>query len=152
AFLVGGWYDLFQRGEPLNYSGLQNAYAGRPVGAPMSPDQPVTGRYQLLMGPWYHVTAPDGIDLEPIELRWFDQWLKGEHTGIANTRKPLHLAELGTDRYVDASRYPLDQATPTTYYLGPGRSGSGAPSTNDGTLTTSKPREPSGADPVVFTG
>lgn len=56
AFLTGGWYDLFQRGEPLNYSGLQNAYAGRPVTAPMRPNQRLTGRYQLLMGPWYRAS------------------------------------------------------------------------------------------------
>src|SRR5207302_331964 len=95
AFLVGGWYDLFQRGTPLDYSGLQNAYAGRPVGAPMTPGQPTTGRYQLLMGPWYHVTAPNGLDLQRIELQWFDQWLKGEPTGIAGTRTPVHAYELG---------------------------------------------------------
>jgi uncharacterized protein len=29
AFMLGGWYDLFQRGEPLDYSDLQNVWAGR---------------------------------------------------------------------------------------------------------------------------
>ncbi len=51
AFLIGGWYDLFQRGELLNYAGFQNAYDGRPVLAPMSPAQPVTPRYQLIQAP-----------------------------------------------------------------------------------------------------
>lgn len=32
AFLVGGWNDLFQQGEPLNYTTLQKLYAGRPAG------------------------------------------------------------------------------------------------------------------------
>ena len=27
AFLIGGWFDVFQRGEPLNYAGLQNAFS-----------------------------------------------------------------------------------------------------------------------------
>jgi predicted acyl esterase len=36
AFMVGGWFDLFQRGEPLNYAAFQNAYDGRPVLAPMT--------------------------------------------------------------------------------------------------------------------
>src|SRR4051794_2267964 len=57
AYLVGGEYDLFQRGEPLNYAGLQNAWAGRPVGGPMVPGQPTTGRYQLLDGPYTHLEA-----------------------------------------------------------------------------------------------
>ena len=38
AYMVGGEYDLFQRGEPLDFAGLQNAWAGRPVTAPMLAD------------------------------------------------------------------------------------------------------------------
>ncbi len=72
AFLVGDWYDLFQRGEPLNCSGLQNAVDGRPVWAPMQPGQKVTGRYQLLTGPWYHLAAGTGVDLDRLQLQWFD--------------------------------------------------------------------------------
>ena len=64
AFLVGGWYDLFQRGELLNYSSFQNAVDNRPVLSPMSPTQPVTPRYQLIQGPWYHVTAGMGLDYQ----------------------------------------------------------------------------------------
>src|SRR3954468_7488982 len=54
ASLVGGEYALFQRGEPLDFAGLQNAWAGRPVNAPMAPGQPTTGRYQLLDGAFTH--------------------------------------------------------------------------------------------------
>ncbi len=152
AFFVGGWYDLFQRGTPLDYSGLQNAYFGRPVGAPMRPGQPVTPRYQLLMGPWYHVTAPDGIDLERLELQWFDHWLKGEATGILRTRTPLHAYELGAGRYLDARAYPFEGTRATRFYLAPGPSGSGAPSPNDGALSRRPPAAASGADTVAFTG
>ncbi len=152
AFLVGGWYDLFQRGEPLNYAGLQNAWAHRPVGAPMRADQPVTGRYQLMMGPWYHLTAGQGVDLHRIQLEWFDSWLRGEPTGMGQTRTPLHLYQLGSRRWTDAATWPLPQAQPTTYFLSGGPSGSSAPSTNDGTLRTDRPTSGGGADPVVFTG
>src|SRR4051812_14449448 len=41
AYLVGGEFDIFQHGEPLNYAGLQNAFVGRPVTAPMAAGQPV---------------------------------------------------------------------------------------------------------------
>jgi putative CocE/NonD family hydrolase len=140
AFLVGGWFDLFQRGEPLNYSGLQDAFDHRSVGAPMSARQKPTGRYQLLMGPWYHVTAPAGIDLQSIELQWFDQWLKGRKTGITNTNTPLHAYELGANRYVEASRYPFAAAIPSRYYLSAGSALSQARPTGSGT------------DTVVFTG
>jgi putative CocE/NonD family hydrolase len=146
AFLIGGWYDLFQRGELLNYSGFQNAYDGRPVQAPMTPTQPVTPRYQLIQGPWYHVTAGmgldyHGLDLDGLELAWFDHWLKGVDTGITDTATPLHLEDLATGDYADVSRYPLDQAMPTTYHLQPA-----------GGLAPGAPPAAGGSDPLVFTG
>jgi uncharacterized protein len=141
AFLVGGWYDLFQRGEPLNFSGLQNAWAKRPVSAPMRKRQKLTSRYQLLMGPWYHVTAGDGIDMERLHLQWFDHWLKGIDTQITDVRTPLHLFQLGGGKYLEARRYPFPEARPTAYYLGAGN-----------TLSTEKPGAATGADPIVFTG
>jgi uncharacterized protein len=140
AFLVGGWRDLFQRGAPLNYSGLQNAAAGRPVWAPMTSGQPVSGRYQLLMGPWYHVNPGAGLDIDRIELAWFDTWLKGEATGIADTATPFHAYDMGAKRWVDTARYPFESADPTTLYLGDG-----------GTLTTQPPTATAGADPIAFT-
>jgi putative CocE/NonD family hydrolase len=152
AFMIGGWFDVFQRGEPLNYSGLQNVLLGRPVGAPMSADQPVSGRYQLLQGPWYHLDAGTNFDVYRVELAWFDRWLKGEATGIDQTSTPLHLYMLGANRWVDASRYPLPQATPHTYYLAGGPSASGAPSQNDGALVSSGPAGAVGADQVRYTG
>ena len=151
AFLIDGWFDLYQRGAPLDYSGLQNAYDGRPVGAPMTADQPVTGRYQLLMGPWYHLTAGNEFDTYGLQLAWFDRWLKGEQTGIENTTTPLHLYELGANRWVDASRYPLSETQPQPYYLAGGPSGSGAPSQNDGRLTPARPSARTGSDTVAFT-
>jgi hypothetical protein len=146
AFLIGGWYDLFQRGELLNYSSFQNAYDHRPVLAPMSPTQAVTPRYQLIQGPWYHVTAGmglnyHGLDMPGVELAWFDHWLKGVDTGITDTATPLHLEDLATGRYADASRYPLDQATPTTYYLQPGSG-----------LAKTPPPSSAGSDTLAFTG
>jgi putative CocE/NonD family hydrolase len=117
----------------------------------MSPTQPATGRYQLLQGPWYHLTAGANFDIYALQLRWFDRWLKGEQTGIDRSRAPLHLWELGANRWVDAIRYPLSQTTPTTFYLSGGPSHSGALSLNDGTLQTAAPSNPLGSDQEVFT-
>jgi len=152
AFLVGGWNDLFQRGELLNYSGLQNAYSGRPLLAPMSANQPVTARYQLMMGPWEHVTTGTGVNLSQIELEWFDTWLLGQDTALAHTRTPMHLYELNADHWVDTDRWPLTQAEATKYYFSPGRTGSDALSANDGALTTTAPAGASEGDTEVFTG
>jgi putative CocE/NonD family hydrolase len=141
TYLVGGLWDLFQRGEPLNYSALQNAADGRSVWGPMTRHERVSGRYQLTIGPWYHVTAGQGVALDLIELDWFDRWLKGERTGIDRTRTPIHVYEAGPGRWVQAARYPYVQAQPVTYYLGPG-----------GTLMGSRSTSPTGSDTLLFTG
>lgn len=119
AFMVGGWDDLFQRGALMNYSGLQNAAAGRPVTAPMVAGQPVSNRYQLLMGPWYHVPGTE-VDLPGIKLAWYDQWLKGIDTGILDTTTPLHAYQVGTGQWKDVARYPFTEATAKTFYMGGG--------------------------------
>src|SRR6185437_15719145 len=67
AYLVGGEFDIFQRGEPTNYAGLQNAYMHRPTTAPMLADQPTTGRYQLIDGPWEHLNG-SSVDVDVLEL------------------------------------------------------------------------------------
>ena len=127
AYLVGGEFDIFQNGEPLNYAGLQNAYDGRPANAPMLPGQATTGRYQLIDGPWEHING-SSVDVDPLELEWFDTWLKGENTGMAATPTPLHYYDLGTGNFDETTTYPFAGSTPQTYYFGSG-----------GTLTTAAP-------------
>ncbi len=67
TFIVGGWFDLFQRGEPLLYRALRREHVPA----------------QLLMGPWYHITAGDGLPsqgvptLNDLELRWMNHYVKG---------------------------------------------------------------------------
>lgn len=137
AYLVGGSFDIFQRGQPLNYAGLQNAWAGRAVHQPMSPRQPVTGRYQLLLGPWTHVEFA-ALDVKDLQIAWYDRWLKGMNTGIERTRTPLHVIDATTQTRSDWSTYPVPDTTVSTYYLGAGRTGT-APSSNDGSLTPGTP-------------
>jgi putative CocE/NonD family hydrolase len=119
AYIVGGQYDVFQRGEPLLYSGLQNAWSGRSVWEPMAPDQDPTSRYQLLTGPWDHGNAGAGLDLERIQLQWFDHWLKGRDTGITDTETPLHVVDTHGGSY-DLTGYPDRRVTPTAVHLQPG--------------------------------
>jgi hypothetical protein len=155
AFLVGGWNDLFQSGEPLNYVGLQNLFDGRSQYAAMTPGQPVTPRYQLLMGPWQHVTTGTGVNISALELEWFDTWLLGEQTPLATTSSPLHLEiENSGDpsQWVDQAQWPLPDATPTAYYFAAGRNGSDPVSSNDGDLTTTAPAAASGSDTIASTG
>ena len=116
VFLVGGWHDAFQRGAPLNYAALQNAFAGRPVDAPMEPGQPVSDRIRLMMGPWYHVSDFDGLHLNALQLRWFDHWLKDE-PAAAVSGAPFTFQPIGSSEWFHTSDYPVPDATPTHFYL-----------------------------------
>ncbi len=126
AYIIGGEFDIFQHGEPLDYAALQNVWAHRPMNAPMAPNQPTTGRYQLIVGPWEHLNA-SSVDVDPLELEWFDTWLKHEHTGMAATRTPLHYYDLGTGAFDETAHFPFTGATPTRLYLGAGNTLSSAP-------------------------
>jgi hypothetical protein len=134
ALLWSGWNDLFSQGSMELYSQFQNAYAGRPVDAPMASRQRATGRYQIVVGPWGHAT---GID-QTIELRWFDTWLKHEPTGMADTTAPMHLYQLGSADWINTDRYPMVSAY-TPYYLA-----------GNGALTSTAPRT-SATDTVAYT-
>jgi uncharacterized protein len=137
AYMVGGEFDIFQNGEPLNYAELQNAWAHRATTAPIAPGQRTTGRYQLIVGPWEHLNG-SSVDVDPLELEWFDTWLKGERTGIARTPTPLHYYDLGSGRFTETSTYPFTGATPTRLYFGAG-----------GTLTPSTPPAATSASPPI---
>jgi putative CocE/NonD family hydrolase len=127
AYMVGGEFDIFQNGEPINYAELQNAWAHRATTAPMQSGQRTTGRYQLIVGPWEHLNG-SAVDVDPLELEWFDTWLKGEKTGMARTSTPLHYYDLGSGKFTETSRYPFTGATPSRLYFGAG-----------GTLTSAAP-------------
>jgi putative CocE/NonD family hydrolase len=116
AYLIGGEYDLFQRGEPLNYAALQNLADGRGAHKPMRPGQHVTGRYQLWDGPFTHLSG-SAVNTDKLMLRWFDTWLKGEHSGMANTPTPLHYYDLGTSKYHETTTYPFTGLRAKRYYF-----------------------------------
>jgi uncharacterized protein len=103
ALLWSGWNDVEDEGSLMTYAGLQNAAAGRPVGAPMTSHQHVSGRYQVVINDGSHTMGLDPT----IWLEWFDTFLKGENTGIDQTTTPMHLYEVGSDRWINAGAYPM---------------------------------------------
>ncbi|QIS04591.1 CocE/NonD family hydrolase [Nocardia brasiliensis] len=113
-YQVGGLWDLYQEGPWRNYSQLQNMAAGKGQFAPMAPGQATDGRYQLLMGPWYHVGLGFGpgsrLDTDMITVAWFDRWLKDIPNGIDKTDTPLHVID-PNNMAVATARYPFEQAT-----------------------------------------
>lgn len=135
AYFVGGQYDVFQRGQPLLYSGLQNAFRGRSVWRPMRPNQRPTPRYQLRTGPWDHGNTGGGFDMARVQLAWFDRWLKGRKTGVLATKTPLHIHDTAGEVY-GLRGYPDRRVTPTAFHLQPGGGlGPAAPTARTGAST-----------------
>ncbi|HEY2063155.1 MAG TPA: CocE/NonD family hydrolase [Amycolatopsis sp.] len=126
ALTEAGWRDLFPGGNLGAYVAAQNAYFHRPLTAPVTAGEPTTGRYQAIVGPWTHGENVDGVTLQNLRLEWFDTWLKGQRTGMADTATPLHLFENTAGRWVDTAAWPPARSA-ATYYLG------------DGTLSAAKP-------------
>jgi putative CocE/NonD family hydrolase len=92
TFVVGGEYDLFQRGEPMLYQRL------RANGVPS----------RLLIGPWTHLEAsqgaglPDGPvpSLDVLALRWFDRYLRGDRDpALDRDVRPVTYYEIGSGRW-----------------------------------------------------
>ena len=134
----GGWWDIFQRGEPLLYEKLVN-----------SPDR------VWFQTPNYHsstdaaIWAKMGIGTEEqVGLHWFDHWLKGQNNGIQKLPH-VNLYTMGANRWEHPSTWPLPNARYAHYYLGAGRSGS-SNSLSDGTLVTAKQAAPGGdSEPLL---
>ncbi len=128
TFIMGGWFDLFQRGEPLLYQRL------RANGVPV----------RLVMGPWYHITAGNGLPADGVppanelELRWFDHYVRGvADPGLANTPSVTYFRN-GEGHYHFAPSWPPPGVGYRQLYLsGPAEPGSA------GTLAAAPPAKQS---------
>jgi putative CocE/NonD family hydrolase len=112
TFIVGGLHDLFQRGEPLLYERLKSRVPTH-----------------LVMGPWTHVDGSTGAglpgngipeSLSQIELRWFDNYLKGMNTDVGSIPKVTQSA-WGDQRFETQADWPDPHLAPTREYLRAGR-------------------------------
>ena len=137
AITVAGWNDLYPGGNLGAYVAAQNASFGRPLTAPITAGQAVTGRYQAIVGPWTHGENVTGDVLANVRKQWFDTWLKGQPTGMADTTTPLHIFQNGATRWVDSAAWPPSLNT-GTYYL------------NSGGTLTSTPPATAGTDPLYW--
>jgi putative CocE/NonD family hydrolase len=85
--------------------------------------------------------GPDAIiDLDGIQRRWFDRWLKGTANGI-DTEPPVRIFVMGANEWRSEGEWPLARTQYVEYYIHSG----GAANTRfgDGTLS----REPPGEEP-----
>jgi len=134
---TGGWFDIFQRAEPMYFELLRNA--------------PVKKWWQMAI---YHGAAdPTAWDkqgigtLDAVKLRWWNRWLKGERNGVESL-PDVNLWNMGTNQWSTSKTWPLPGTDYTRYYFGDGTSGS-AQSLNDGVLAA-KPSTSSGEDSMPF--
>lgn len=141
AFNMGGWYDLYAAQTFTNFNGLR--LHGRTEEAKKS---------KLIVGPWPHSLslssktgdidfgAPSMVDLESLEQRWFDHWLKGIDNGIAD-EPPLRLFIMGINQWRDECEWPLARTQWQKWHLHSG--GSANTLLGNGTLSTASPEDES---------
>lgn len=144
ALHIGGWYDVFLTGTVRNFMGLR-AEAGNPASR--------EGQ-KLLVGPWAHMPwtpvgrggseGPSTNTVDDWMLRWFDQTLKGNETGVLD--HPVTLFTLDGE-WADFDDWPpTDVRVERWYAHSNGRANS---KYGDGWLDRDEPgREP--ADVFVY--
>ena len=76
------------------------------------------------------------LGLDEIHLRWFNQWLKGEDTGMLE-EPPVRIFVMGDDVWRDENEWPLARAQTTNYYLHSG--GNANTLHGDGSLSPEAP-------------
>ena len=124
--IQGGWYDLFQRGEPLLWESLQH-----------SSDR------VLFMSPHYHITKGPEMEDPSIKPEWFSHWLLGTKNGAQKTPK-INLYSINGEKWEHFTRFPLPKTDYRPLYLSGAASGSSPVSLHDGSLTSSKPATEAG--------
>ena len=159
ALNIGGWYDIFQGGTLRNFSGMRAKGAS---GAARSGQR-------LMVGPWSHAvpfqnlvgavdfglrSGPVSVDVDGVQLRFFDRWLKGKAAGDDT---PVRLFIMGINEWRDEKDWPLPGTDFRRYYLH--SRGIANSAYGDGALSTEPPGpEPSDhflynpADPVPTVG
>ncbi len=141
ALNMGGWYDLYAQHAFINFNGLR--LQGRTPEAKQS---------KLIVGPWPHrlsgsprtgdidFGADSMFDLEALELRWFDHWLRGIDNGIAD-EPPIKLFIMGVNQWRDEHEWPLARTDWQKWHLH--SNGSANSLLGDGALSAEPPSDES---------
>jgi len=87
--IQGGWWDLFQRGEPLLWESLRH-----------SRDR------VLFMSPHYHVGEAPPMEDPNIKEKWFEHWLLGTKNGVQRTPR-VNLYPINGTHWEHYKRFPI---------------------------------------------
>jgi putative CocE/NonD family hydrolase len=91
-------------------------------------------------------TAP-GVELDQLQLRFFDRWLRGMDAPAAEDDPPVRLFVMGEDRWRAEEAWPLARAVPTAFHLRSAGHANGL--LGDGTLDIAAPGAHEPADTFV---
>ncbi|MEA2124113.1 MAG: uncharacterized protein QOI80_895, partial [Solirubrobacteraceae bacterium] len=100
--IQGGWWDIFQRGEPLLYEQLTH-----------SPHK------KLIMSPHYHVSDGPAHEDPDLKQKWFERWLMGKANGAAHAPAVSFFPINGTE-WQHPADWPVPGVRYRRYYLGDG--------------------------------
>lgn len=135
TFLIGGEYDIFQRGTPLVFEHLQKRKV--PVKA--------------IVGPWDHIQGSSGAGLtdagygtiEQLQLRWFDHYVKKLPNQQIDQIAPFSYYEQGSGKWARTDAYMPATLKGTTFNLsGTARTAGAAGGLTQGAPTAGKTTVP----------
>ncbi len=137
-YVVCGWYDLFTKSVFDHVNRVKER----------SRSDQARKQQHILMGPWTHGISRDGkvgeldfgkeavVDLNSLQLKWFDHWLKGEETGVEKW-PPVRIFVMGRNQWRNEQEWPLERTQYTPYYFH--SQGSANSLEGDGTLNAVVP-------------
>ena len=117
AFNMSGWFDLYGKHAFTNFNGLRQQGGSSDA-----------RRSKVIVGPWTHLLSVSqqvgDIDfgthslanLEAMEMRWFDHWLKGTNNGIVD-EPPVRIFVMGINRWRDEHEWPLARTDWQRWYM-----------------------------------
>lgn len=137
ALEMGGWFDLYSKDSFTNFNGLRQQGGSKE-----------TRKSKLIVGPWPHILstctrtgdvdfgANSMVDLDELELRWFDYYLKGIDNGI-HDEPPIRLFIMGINEWRHEHEWPLERTDWQKWHLHSG--GHANTAIGDGTLSDDSP-------------
>ncbi|QIB66512.1 CocE/NonD family hydrolase [Kineobactrum salinum] len=115
---ITGWYDDVLVGATENFTAMTSE----------ARDSQARTRHWLVIGPWGHAInadrklgdidfGPDAvIDLDDLQRRWFDYWLKGADNGF-NKEPRVKLFVMGSNQWISENEWPIARTRYVPYYL-----------------------------------
>ena len=138
ALVLGGWYDLYSSDTFTSWE----AYRTRGSGG--------AGASRIVVGAWPHNLSGSPItggvdfgnrsmmDLEALENRWFDRWLRDDPNGV-DEEPPVKVFLMGAGEWHEAREWPLPGTDWQPWYLHSG--GYANTLLGDGGLSPTKPSD-----------